>query len=316
MKIFVLIPLSLLLVSSSTNILEKNINDSYAIDSVGVNDFIVEFAQEGLYSEEDLNSFFSNTIIRKKKIIMAQKNQPEKKTSWLNYKNSIVSNSRIQAGKLFMLKNHHSLSKAELLYNVDKEIIVAILGVESSYGFKKGKYRAIDSLSTMAFEYYPRGNFYKKELKEFFRYTKSNNINVFSINSSWAGAIGYPQFIPSSINHYAFDFNNDGTIDLVNSIDDAIGSIANYLIKNGYKKEDYYFDKIDNENLIISTGLTVDKDCSDIKLDEKYCKDNFKVFKLDKDYYVGGRIFYSITKYNRSNMYAAAVLEIAKSLKD
>lgn len=313
-KISLLCIITAILVSISSSANSKK-NELVALNLPTVKNFINEFKNENIYTEKELENIFSKTIIKKKKIISAQKNQAEKNLTWKGYKNLVVTNTRIQGGKLFMLTNKKTLQKAESIYNVDKEIITAILGVETNYGFKKGDYRAIDALSTLSFEYYPRGTFFKGELKEFLKYTKKNKLDPFSVKSSWAGAIGYPQFIPSSINNYAIDFDNDGKVDLVNSVDDAIGSIGNYLNKNGFKKESYYYDKLNIKETTVSNGLKLDKNCSIIKVADKYCKDKFKIFKLDDDYYIGGRTFYAITTYNRSNLYASAVLEIAKSLK-
>jgi membrane-bound lytic murein transglycosylase B len=315
-KIGLLCVISAIIASIYSSAGNNDKTELIALTSPAVKIFINEFKKENIYTEKELENIFSKTVIKKKKIISAQKNQAEKNLTWAGYKKIVVTNTRIQGGKLFILANENSLMRAESIYNVDKEIITAILGVETNYGFKKGDYRAIDSLSTLAFEYYPRGDFFKTELKEFLKYTKKNNLSPFSIESSWAGAIGYPQFIPSSINNYAVDFDNDGKIDLVNSVDDSIGSIANYLNKNGFKKESYYFNKLNIKETAVSNGLKLDKNCSIIKVADEYCKDKFKIFKLDDNYYIGGRTFYAITTYNRSNLYAAAVLEIAKALSD
>lgn len=314
-KISLLCIITAVLVSISSSANNNKKNELIALNLITVKNFINDFKKENIYTEKELENIFSKTIIKKKKLISAQKNQAEKKLTWKDYKNLVVTNTRIQGGKLFILTNKKDLERAESIYNVDKEIITAILGVETNYGFKKGDYRAIDALSTLSFEYYPRGKFFQNELKEFLKYTKNNKLNPFSVKSSWAGAIGYPQFIPSSINNYAIDFDNDGKVDLVNSVTDAIGSIGNYLNKNGFKKESYYYDKLNINKVNLSSGLKLDKDCSMIKVADKYCKDRFKIFNLDNDYYIGGRTFYAITTYNKSNLYAAAVLEIAKSLK-
>lgn len=217
-----------------------------------------------------------------------------------------------------MYDNKDLLKNVERDFGVDKEVIVAILGVETNYGLSKGKFRAIDALSTLSFEYYPRSDFFKKELKEFLIYSKNNHLSPFDTYSSWAGAIGYSQFIPSSINNYAIDYDKDGKIDLVNSVPDAVASVANYLKMNGFKNNSYYFDKIEASDNHAIGGLKLTQSCDSVslKLDEQYCNDNFKIFKLDDESYIGSRVFYSITMYNRSNLYAAAVLEIAKNLKD
>lgn len=290
----------------------------YAIQNANVIKFIDDYSKEGVYTKKELENIFSKTILKEKKITKRQSNQAEKKLTWEDYKRRVVTLVRINTGKIFLYKNKKILEDIEREYQVDKEVIVAILGVETNYGLNKGDFRAIDALSTLSFEYYPRSDFFRKELKEFLKYTKKNNISPFDTKSSWAGAIGYSQFIPSSLNYYGVDYDLDGKVDLVKSLPDAMASIANYLKKNGFKKENYYFDKIDVDNKHIEGGLKLTLNCNNTSfiVDSKYCNSNFKIFNLDSDTYIGGKNFYSITMYNRSNLYAAAVLEIATSLKN
>jgi membrane-bound lytic murein transglycosylase B len=258
------------------------------------------------------------TTLKEKKITKSQNNQAEKKMTWETYKNKIVTMLRINGGRMFLYDNKNVLEQVEKEYGVDKEVIVAILGVETNYGLSKGRYRAIDALSTLSFEYYPRNNFFKNELKSYLRYTYKNNLSPFDIKSSWAGAIGYSQFIPSSILAYGVDYDNDGKVDLINSSADAIASVANYLKNHGFKSNKYYFDKVAVNHELAIPGLKLTQTCESIgvKLDVAYCNEKFKLFKLDDSVYIGSNNFYSITMYNRSNLYAAAVLEIATSLKN
>lgn len=302
----------------SASVAEQREILKYATENDNARKFIEEFSKEGVYSSSELNSIFSQTVLKEKKISKRHSNQAEKKLTWEAYKNRVVTMIRVSAGKAFLYDNKQILQDIEDKYNVDKEVIVAILGVETNYGYNKGDFRAIDALSTLAFEYYPRSDFFKKELKEFLKYSKKNNLTPFSTKSSWAGAVGYPQFIPSSINHYGVDYDGDGKVDLVNSLPDAMASVANYLSKSGFKKGDYYFDKITVDNSHVATGLKLNQSCTktNLNLHEKYCNNNFKIFKLDDDQYIASKNFYAVTMYNRSNLYASAVLEIAKSLKD
>lgn len=290
----------------------------YATENENARKFIEDFSREGVYSHSELNSIFSKTVLKEKKISKRHNNQAEKKLTWANYKSRVVTMIRLSAGKAFIYENRQILQDIENKYNVDKEVIVAILGVETNYGYNKGDFRAIDALSTLAFEYYPRSDFFKKELKEFLKYSKKNNLTPFDTKSSWAGAVGYPQFIPSSINHYGVDYDGDGKVDLVNSLPDAMASVANYLSKSGFKKGDYYFDKITVDNKHVVTGLKLTQSCikTDLNLHDRYCNNNFKIFKLDDEQYIASKNFYAVTMYNRSNLYASAVLEIAKSLKN
>lgn len=302
--------------SASTTATREVVN--FAVNNDNTKVFIDEFAKEGLYTKDELVKIFSMTTLKEKKITKSQNNQAEKKMTWQTYKNKIVTMLRVNGGRMFLYDNKEILQKVEKEYGVDKEVIVAILGVETNYGLSKGKYRAIDALSTLSFEYYPRNNFFKNELKSYLRYTYKNNLSPFDIKSSWAGAIGYSQFIPSSILAYGVDYDNDGKIDLVNSSADAVASVANYLKNHGFKSNKYYFDKVAVNHELAISGLKLTQTCESvgIKLDSTYCNDKFKLFKLDDSVYIGSNNFYSITMYNRSNLYAAAVLEIATSLKN
>lgn len=290
----------------------------FAVNNENTKIFIDEFAQEDLYTKDELIKIFSMTTLKEKKITKSQNNQAEKKMTWETYKNKIVTMLRINGGRMFLYDNKNVLEQVEKEYGVDKEVIVAILGVETNYGLSKGRYRAIDALSTLSFEYYPRNNFFKNELKSYLRYTYKNNLSPFDIKSSWAGAIGYSQFIPSSILAYGVDYDNDGKVDLINSSADAIASVANYLKNHGFKSNKYYFDKVAVNHELAIPGLKLTQTCESIgvELDAAYCNDKFKLFKLDDSVYIGSNNFYSITMYNRSNLYAATVLEIATSLKD
>lgn len=313
-KYFLLSALFITLPSSasttSKTILYKPLENEKVIN------FIESFSKEGFYTKDELFDIFSKTKIEHKKISKKQSNQGEKKLTWETYKDRVVTPFRITTGKLFLNANLEVLQRAEDTFNVDKEVIVSILGVETNYGYNKGNFRAIDALSTLSFEYYPRSKFFNNELRSFLKLSKKNNMSPFETKSSWAGAIGYAQFIPSSIIAYGVDFDNDGKIDLVNSLPDAIGSVANYLNKHGFIKGDNYFDIVSIKHPV-SNGLKLENTCKTIKLENKeYCNSKFKIFKLDGNNYVASNNFYSITMYNRSNLYAAAVLEIAKSLKD
>ena len=210
-----------------------------------------------------------------------------------------------------------------------QKIITSIIGIETFYGKYKGDYKAINAISTMAFQGSKRRqSFFKKELEHFFDYCHNNYVNPLIPKSSWAGAFGFPQFIPSSINNYAIDFNEDGKIDLINSIEDSIGSVANYLSKNGWIKDNYIAEEVHNvkeqkfKNIggfklnyqvkdLTSKGTVFNRKMRDSK--------KLKLFKIKKNnqthYMVGYENFKTITTYNRSNLYALAVFDLANKIK-
>ena len=161
----------------------------------------------------------------------------EKTKTWDDYRAIFIKNKRIVDGKKFIKKNIDTLERAEKEFGVPKEIITAILGVETNFGNNMGGYRVIDSLTTLGFDDPRRSKFFRSELIQLFLLTRENNLDILKIKGSYAGAMGYSQFISSSYRAYAIDYDGDGYIDLFNSIDDAIGSIANYLKRHGWKKE-------------------------------------------------------------------------------
>jgi len=240
------------------------------------------------------------------KIIQSISKPAEFTWTWDRYKNLFLDAKRIANGKRFIEDNLDSLERAEAKYGVPKEIITAILGVETRYGKVMGGYKVIDSLTTLGFDYPRRAKFFKKELIEFFVLTRQNNLDITQVKGSYAGAMGYGQFISSSYRAYAVDFDGNGSADLFNSVDDAIGSIANYLNVHGWQPE----------------GNTV----TEIKFNDirKPIKTHYNVNKIialefeedgEKKYFIGDNNFIAITKYNISHFYAMAIYYLSEEIK-
>ncbi len=143
-----------------------------------------------------------------------------------------ITKERIKDGVKFWQNNLETLERAEQIYHIPVEIIIAVLGVETNYGNKKGTHPTLETLTKRSFGNYRRRTFYQKELEQFLLMARENSIAPLSIKGSYAGAMGLPQFIASSYRHYAVDFNKDGKIDLFSDPVDAIGSIANYFDKH------------------------------------------------------------------------------------
>jgi membrane-bound lytic murein transglycosylase B len=175
---------------------------------------------------------------KKQKILDDISSPAEFTLTWDRYKAIFIEDKRITNGKSFIKDNLKTLQKAEDEFGVPKEIITAIIGVETRYGKIQGSHRVIDSLFTLGLDYPRRSKFFRSELINFFLLTRENNLDILQIKGSYAGAMGYGQFISSSYRSYAIDYDNDGIADLFNSVDDAIGSVANYLVKRGGWKRD------------------------------------------------------------------------------
>ena len=193
-----------------------------------------ELIAEKYYTQNELNQIFNKAKVQQS-VLDAMMNPAEYKFTWGKYRKLFLQEDRIQQGVDFWIEYQDILSKAEREFGVPASVIVAIVGVESKYGRYKGKHKVLDSLSTLVVGFPRRSKFFGTELKEFLILTKENKLDATQILGSYAGAVGFPQFISSSYRNYAVDYSRDGKMDLINQPVDAIGSIANYFIKNGWK---------------------------------------------------------------------------------
>ncbi len=189
---------------------------------------------DGHYTQSELDVIFAKAKVQKS-VLDAMMNPAEYKFTWGKYRKLFLKEDRIQQGVDFWRQHATQLSRAEKEYGVPASVIVAIIGVESKFGKYKGKHKVLDSLVSLVTGFPRRSKFFAGELEEFLILTKENQLDPTVILGSYAGAVGYPQFISSSYRNYAVDFNADGSTDLINQVDDAIGSIANYFIENGWK---------------------------------------------------------------------------------
>ena len=240
------------------------------------------------------------------KIIKSISKPAEFTWTWDRYKNLFLDTKRISNGKRFIEDNLGTLERAEAKYGVPKEIITAILGVETRYGKVMGGYKVIDSLTTLGFDYPRRAKFFKKELIEFFVLTRQNNLDITQVKGSYAGAMGYGQFISSSYRAYAIDYDGDGYVDLFNSVEDAIGSIANYLKKHGWKREGSVVTKVYPNN--------VRKFYKPHESLTQFIPLTF-VEKGEELHFIGDDNFRAIARYNISDVYAMAVYYLAEEFK-
>ena len=292
---------------------------------------------------------------KKEKILKSMSSPAEFTWTWDRYKKLFIEDKRIANGKMFITNNNELFNKVEKDFGVPREIITAILGVETRYGKIKGSYRVLDSLATLGFDFPRRSKFFKKELIEFFKLTRENNLDIYSIQGSYAGAMGYGQFISSSYRAYAVDYDGDGYADLFNSVPDAIGSVANYLKVHGWKrdggivqsvkfnnvrkpykqnKESMKFIPLNftegtNEIYIVKEGdslleIAISNNISleALMLLNKISNKNLikvgekLLINSKKDlYFIGDDNFIAITKYNISHFYAMAVYYLSLELK-
>ncbi len=264
--------------------------------------------------------------------------------NWRAYRERFIEPRRIQAGVTFWQANEQTLKRAEKTYGVPAEIIVAIIGVESFYGAQTGNYRVLDALATLAFDFpraHPRAQersiFFKGELEQFLQLQQRAGSDPLGVKGSFAGAMGLPQFMPSSWAKYAVDFDGDGRIDLFNSPADVIGSVANYF-------------KIFHWQSGMATHYPVQFDAATLELDALLAPDILPTFSVasfqargarldgvalghvgplalielqngdpsvdgnEPSFVAGTENFYAITRYNWSSYYAMAVIELGRAV--
>lgn len=297
-----------------------------------VKTFVQHMVKQHQFNRKQLENWLNQVEIQQEVLTSIAK--PAESLPWYRYEPIFLTSDRIKAGVAFWQDNKVSLEKASKKYGVPPEIIVSILGVESFYGQKKGKYPVFDSLATLAFDYPPRSKFFKDELEQFLLLAREQNWDPKSIRGSYAGAMGCPQFIASSYHHYAVDFNQDGKRDLINSIDDAIGSVAHYFHAHGWeanrpiaipaKSQGDRFEKMiasrANPKPVYKIATLAEAGVKPkIALPAKDADLSFALIALqnkeNKDYWLGAQNFYVITRYNHSEMYAMVVYLLSERIK-
>ncbi|MCE2679503.1 MAG: lytic murein transglycosylase B [Burkholderiales bacterium] len=273
---------------------------------------------------------------------------PPSRTSvrnWEKYRDRYVEPVRIKGGLQFWEANEAILQKTSERSGVPEEIIVAIIGVETIFGKHTGSFRTVDALSTLAFDFPPaprnRSDFFRSELEALFLLSRETGMDPLEIKGSFAGAVGLGQFMPSSWRRFAVDGNLDGTIDLFHSVDDAVASVGNFLKIHGWKKGDFWFVRAavsDSESTRQNVAEIVDEGIlprftneqlkqrgivslpsefnESIKPEELLCLVDLPIGTETVDYRVGGKNFYAVTRYNRSNFYAMSVMELAIALRN
>ena len=291
-----------------------------------------ELIQKALVEEHNFSVEEIKLIIgqaeKQQKIIDSMNSPAEFTWTWDRYRKLFIEPKRIKNGKLFIKKNLETLERAEAQFGVPKEVITAILGVETRYGKIMGSYRVLDALSTLSFDYPRRSNFFSQELINLLLLARENDLDIFKLKGSYAGAMGYGQFIPSSYRAYAVDFDNDGSVDLLNSIEDAIGSIGNYLYQHGWKSnypiiwevdnsfEGFNPDSVNNVRKKVSFDSKTMSPINAIDFNFEGLNTDVLLLSYETDkstnYFVGTRNFIAITKYNVSHFYAKAVYDLAQ----
>ena len=289
-----------------------------------VAEFITEMTRDYGFASEQLVGLFA-AAERKQNIIDAISRPAEKVKPWKDYRPIFITDSRITRGVEFWREHEDTLKRAEAEYGVPPEVIVAIIGVETFYGGNTGGYRVVDALSTLAFDYPPRAPFFRKELREFLLLAREEQVDPLTLTGSYAGAMGLPQFMPSSFRAYAVDFDGDGQINIWSNPVDAIGSVASYFKRHGWQPGEPVVSAASVEGELTEQGLTVGldpvKNIGELRalgwtgadaLDDQLPVTAFRLEGAEgAEYWLGLPNFFVITRYNRSVMYAMAVNQLA-----
>jgi len=292
---------------------------------------IVEFVNE-VVSRDGLNRKDVRALLKEAqpqpKILETMNRPIEKVAPWWEYRNHFLTPERIREGTSFWLDHKNTLEQISAQYQVPSEYLVAILGVETRYGRQTGHYRVLDALATLAFDYPPRHSYFREELKQFLLLAKENQLDPLTATGSYAGAMGAPQFMPSSYRRYAVNVHTDRRRDLWGDWDDILASVANYLREFGWTA---------GGPVLAETRLEPDPsfhiEPHNLELDQTVESLGARGVKVEMDvaadtpvvlisaeqrdgpaYRVGFHNFYVITRYNASARYAMAVYELAQAV--
>lgn len=290
-----------------------------------IEQFVDDIARRNSLDRREIDGLLAKAVPQPKIIELISK-PAEKVAPWWQYRERFLTEERIARGVQFWMDNREPLERIAASRGVPPEYIVAIIGVETYYGRITGRYRVLDALATLAFDYPPRGEFFRKELEEFVLLTRESQLDPLTITGSYAGAMGAPQFMPSSYRRYAVDGSEDQRRDLWSNWPDVFASVANYFRENGWET---------GAPVIAEARLDPDADFQfnprNLELDETLQSLNARGVQVDlpapistpallisaeqRDgpaYRVGFKNFHVITLYNRSARYAMAVNDLAE----
>ncbi len=288
---------------------------------------IDELVQQHHFDRQYLQRLFARVELQPG--VIERITRPAEALPWHRYRNIFVKEKRIRQGVEFWDAHADTLARAEREFGVPAEIIVAILGVETRYGRHRGGFRVMDSLTTLALDYPKRSKFFTRELKEFLLLARQEGFDPLAIVGSYAGAMGKPQFIASSYHRYAIDFDGDGIRDLLDNTADAIGSVANYFKRHGWRSGQPVatpaFVQGDGYKTWVKQGIKPKLTLAegrrygvrwkgDLSLQSKAA-----LIELELpdgfEYWLGLDNFYVITRYNHSQLYAMAVYQLSQAIR-
>lgn len=297
-------------------------------DSALVKKYIAEFPDFYGISRAEVAAILSKAQFQAS-IIEKMEKPAEGTMTWEKYRNIFMREERIQAGVDFWKNNGSTIRAVSQKSGVDESVIIGILGVETFFGQRAGSYRVLDALYTLAFGFPKRAKYFTSELTEYIVLCQKEKLDIYGIKGSYAGAMGYCQFMPSSYRAYAVSYQDGGNRDLINDVDDAIASVANYLQMHRWKRD----------APVATSALTGDRT---VTLPAQSIKPRYKLayyinqgyepatpmdeqtmtslltFDMEdgsKEYWITTDNFYAITRYNHSPLYALAVWQLGQEVE-
>lgn len=310
--------------------LMASFNVSAAFEETDVfNQFVAKMVDKHQFDEQQLKQLFQSVEI--KQGILDAMERPAEGLAWYQYRKIFMTDSRINGGVKFWQTHQQALDAVEKKYGVPAPIIVAIIGVETRYGGNTGHHRVIDALSTLAFQYPKRSRFFVSELEHFLLLCRDEKMNPLEPTGSYAGAMGIPQFMPSSFRTYAADFEEDNQRDIWSNPADAIASVANYFVKHQWQTGEAVAIPVVAQGTAfqqaLTKGLKPDMSWQSVQglavtaKQQVMLADSTEVKLLSfqqedgEELWLGLNNFYVITRYNHSPLYAMAVFQLSEAIK-
>ncbi len=281
--------------------------------------------EDGLVESEVLATLAKAKV---QQSILAAISRPAEAKPWKDYRPIFLTDKRRDDGIAFYRANRELIGRAADEFGVDGEIIVAIIGVETSYGRNFGSYKVLDALVTLGFHYPPRATFFRGELRQLFLLGDTRMAYpIDELVGSYAGAMGWGQFIPTSVANFARDYDGDGRIDLWNSLPDIIGSVANYFAVHGWKKGQpvatrsatlsnarelkpgsldpvFPIEQLETWGYVPAETMEPTELATLVRLEGSNGQEDWLTF----------RNFYVISRYNRSPLYSMAVWQLSREI--
>ena len=292
-----------------------------------VNVFIDEMAAKHGFDRGELERVFGR--IRSSAKIVELMDRQAKRKPWQDYRALFVNREKFTHGFRFWRNNAAKLAEARAKYGVPEEVIIAVIGIETHYGKNTGRFRVLEALTTLAFDYPKRSKMFRLELEHYLLLAREETMALATPRGSYAGAMGIAQFMPGSYRRYAIDFDGDGKRDLFENASDAIGSVANYLTAHGWQRGEPVAVPANVERSA-ATSFEASKLSTRVRLDELKIRGVTvsSVYPGEKEaiplalhnregaeYWLGFDNFYVITRYNNSVYYAMAVYQLSRELR-